>query len=70
MNKKLFLGMVAAAGMLLATSCSNDELDVVQSGTEAQETFSLGLEGGIATRAISDGTGADVLMYAVFDKDG
>ena len=26
MNKKLFLGMFAAAGMLLATSCSNDEL--------------------------------------------
>lgn len=70
MNKKLFLGMFAAAGMLLATSCSNDELDVVQSGNEAQVTFSLGLEGGIATRAISDGKSADVLMYAVFDKDG
>ena len=70
MNKKLFLGMFAAAGMLLATSCSNDELDVVQSGDEAQVTFSLGLEGGIATRAISDGMSADVLVYAVFDKDG
>lgn len=70
MNKKLFLGMFAAAGMLLATSCSNDELDVVQSGDEAQVTFSLGLEGGIATRAISDGESADVLMYAVFDEEG
>ena len=70
MNKKLFLGMFAAAGMLLATSCSNDELDVVQSGNEAQVTFSLGLEGGIATRAISDGESADVLMYAVFDEAG
>ena len=70
MNKKLFLGMFAAAGMLLATSCSNDELDVVQSGNEAQVSFSLGLEGGIATRAISDGKSADVLVYAVFDKDG
>lgn len=62
--------MFVAAGMLLATSCSNDELDVVQSGNEAQVTFSLGLEGGIATRAISDGKSADILMYAVFDKDG
>lgn len=70
MNKKLFLGMFAAAGMLFATSCSNDELDVVQSGNEAQVSFSLGLEGGIATRAISDGKSADVLVYAVFDKDG
>jgi len=67
MNKKLFLGMFAAAGMLLATSCSNDVLDVVQSGNEAQVTFSLGLEGGIATRAaISDGTGAKKLVYAVY----
>ena len=70
MNNKLFLGMFAAAGMLFATSCSNDELDVVQSGNEAQVSFSLGLEGGIATRAISDGKSADVLMYAVFDEEG
>ena len=69
MNKKLFLGMFAAAGMLLATSCSNDELDMVQSGNEAQVTFSLGLEGGIATRAISDGTGAKKLVYAVYKLD-
>ena len=66
MNKKLFLGMFAAAGMLFATSCMNDELDIVQSGNEAQVTFSLGLEGGISTRAISDGTKADKLVYAVY----
>ena len=70
MNKKLFLGMFAAAGMLLATSCSNDELDVVQSGDEAQVTFSLAADGGIATRAISDGTGAKKLVYAVYNADG
>lgn len=70
MNKKLFLGMFAAAGMLLATSCSNDELDVVQSGNEAQVTFSLAAEGGIATRAISDGKTANKLVYAVFDSEG
>ena len=61
--------MFAAAGMLLATSCSNDELDVVQSGNEAQVTFSLAAEGGIATRAISDGTGANLLYYAIFDAN-
>ena len=70
MNKKLFLGMFAAAGMLLATSCSNDELDVVQSGNEAQVTFLLATEGGIATRAISDGTGAKKLVYAVYNANG
>ena len=62
--------MFAAAGMLLATSCSNDELDVVQSGNEAQVMFSLAAEGGIATRAISDGTKADRLVYSVFDENG
>ena len=70
MNKKLFLGMFAAAGMLFATSCSNDELDVVLSGNEAQVTFSLAAEGGIATRAISDGTGAKKLVYAVYNASG
>ena len=70
MNKKLFLGMFAAAGMLLATSCSNDKLDVVQSGNEAQVTFSLAAEGSIATRAISDGTGAKKLVYAVYNANG
>ena len=70
MNKKLFLGMFAAAGMLFATSCSNDELDVVQSGNEAQVTFSLAAEGGITTRAISDGTGAKKLVYAVYNASG
>lgn len=69
MNKKLFLSMFAAS-MLFATSCSNDELEVVQSGNEAQVSFSLGLEGAIGSRAISDGKSADVLMYAVFDKEG
>lgn len=70
MNKKLFLGMFAAAGMLLATSCQNDEELGVQSGNEAQVSFSLGLEGNITTRAISDGKTADMLVYAVFDGEG
>lgn len=57
--------------MLLTTSCSKDELETAQSGNEAQVTFSLGLEGRIATRAnISDGSGANQLVYAVFDEDG
>ncbi len=71
MNKKLFFGMFAAVGMLLATSCQNDELDAVQSGNEATVSFNLGVEGGVKTRAtISDGSDANKLVYAVFDKDG
>lgn len=70
MNKKLFLGVFAAAGMLLATSCQNDELDAVQTGNEATVSFTLGVEGGVQTRAISDGLTANRLVYAVFDEEG
>ena len=69
MKKNYLLGMFAAAGMLLATSCSNDELNAVQSGDEAQVSFSLGLEGSIGSRAISDGTGAKKLVCAVYDAN-
>ena len=62
--------MFTMVGMLLATSCSNDDLDTVQSGDEPQVTFSLSLEKKIATRAISDGSQADKLVYAVFDENG
>ncbi len=70
MNKKFLFGMFAAAGMLLATSCQNDELDLGQSGNQATVSFTLGVEGGVQTRAISDASGANLLKYAVFDKDG
>ena len=70
MNKKLFLGVFAAAGILLATSCQKDELDAVQTGNEATVSFTLGVEGGVQTRAISDGLTAKRLVYAVFDEEG
>ena len=70
MNKKLFLGVFAAAGILLATSCQDDELGAVQSGNEATVSFTLGVEGGVQTRAISDGQAANRLVYAVFDEEG
>lgn len=70
MNKKLFLGVFAAAGILLATSCQNDELDAVQIGNEATVSFTLGVEGEVQTRAISDGLTANRLVYAVFDEEG
>ena len=70
MNKKLFLGVFAAAGILLATSCQKDELDAVQTGNEATVSFTLGVEGGVQTRAISDGSTANRLVYAVFDEEG
>ena len=62
--------MFVATGMLLTTSCSNDELTTVQSDEKVQVTFSLGVEDGIGSRAlISDGTKADKLVYAVYKLD-
>ena len=61
--------MFAVIGMMLATSCSNGEFDE-QFNNEIPVTFSLGLENAMSTRAISDGSGVDKLIYAVFDKRG
>ncbi len=66
MKKKLFLGMFAAATMLFATSCQNDELDLGQSGKESVVSFTLE-QPGIATRAYSDGLTAKTLTYAVYE---
>lgn len=68
MKRKSLFVMFAAVGMMLATSCSNDE-QLVQSRDEAQVTFALGLENGINTRTISDGTGINQLHYAIFDSN-
>ncbi len=71
MNKKLFFGMFAAATMLLATSCQNEEMNsVVGNGEEATVTFTIGLNNAVGTRAISDGTTVDQLVWEVYDKNG
>lgn len=70
MNKKFFLGMFAAAGILLATSCSKHEIIEHGSGDTVTVSFNLTTDGMPMTRAISDGTGAKKLVYAVYDENG
>lgn len=67
--KKYLLGTLAIGGMLFAASCSNEEFDS-PSGNDAKVTFTLNVEDGVQTRAISDGKSADKLVYAVFDSEG
>ena len=67
MKKNLLFGMVAAVVILLATSCSNDET-LGQPSEEAQVTLSLGLENGMGSRAISDGSGINQLHFAIFNS--
>ncbi len=70
MNKRILIGMFAAASLLFATSCSNESLDTIQPGAETAVSFTLGVENLAQTRAISDGKSADKLIYAVFDENG
>lgn len=71
-KKNLFISMLAMAGMLLATSCSQDELLTEPSnGDFVNATFTIGTTDGIGTRAtIGNGTKADKVACAVYDAEG
>lgn len=60
--------MLAVSAMLLGTSCSED--DLISGGKASGVSFNLTLEGSAQTKAISDGSGADKLVYAVYDESG
>ncbi|MBO7281496.1 MAG: hypothetical protein J6V00_10090 [Bacteroidaceae bacterium] len=64
---KLFSLMAIAA---IAVSCSNDDSSSLGQGNSVQAGFVLSLEDRLATRAISDASGVDQLVYAVYDADG
>jgi hypothetical protein len=72
MKKTILFGMAAASLMMLAASCSSS--DVEETATDqALVSFKISADTKAnirATRAISDGTGTNKLMYRVFDKDG
>lgn len=72
MKKNLFMSMLAIAGMLFATSCSQDELlNEPTTGDYVSAKFTIGTSDGIATRAtIGNGTKADKVACAVYDEDG
>lgn len=65
MKRIAFIGM--CAGLMLATSCTNEDLGFSEGGTRVE--FTIGLDGDLASRAISDGTGAKKLVYALYDEN-
>ena len=65
MCKKLLSGMLAAAA-LLATSCIYDGLETSAPEEQSRVSFTLDLEGAIATRAISDGKSVNKLFYSIY----
>lgn len=57
------------AALMLANSCSDDNNVPQADSSLAQVTFKVSADGAL-TRAISDGTTVDELVYRVFDKNG
>ena len=72
MNNNLLFTMLAASTMVLATGCSGSDDTAVtpENNSLAAVSFSVQADAVAGTRAISDGTGADELIYRVFDKEG
>ena len=67
MKRDLLFAALATIGIMMATSCTNDD-NVIRPGDDAQVTFSLGIENAITTRAISDGSSINQLHYAIFSE--
>ena len=68
--KKIIIPAISLAALLLTGACSIDERTSGNNGNEAMLTLNMGLDGAVQTRAIGDGSGADHLIYAVFDETG
>ena len=68
--KKIIIPAISLAALLLTGACSIDERTSGDNGNEAMLTLNMGLDGAVQTRAIGDGSGANHLIYAVFDENG
>ncbi len=66
--RKFYL-ILAIAGIIMTTACSNENNEPVIATDEANVTFTVNLDD-IDSRAISDGTTVDQLVFAVFDTNG
>ena len=68
MMKKCFYSLLAATGMLLATSCSQDDLANEISSESKVVTFKVNVPKQFESRAIGDGGGANKLIYAMYEE--
>lgn len=69
MCNKLY-ALVTIAIVLFVTSCSENELSTFSPEELAQVQLSIDVENKLATRVISDGAGANTLVYAIYDEEG
>lgn len=68
--KKFIFSALAAIGLLLSPSCSDENEALSGSGNEALVSFSVNLADGIQTKAIGDGTTAKKLQVDVYEISG
>ena len=66
--RKIYL-ILAIAGIMMTTACSNENNEPVITTDEANVTFTVNLDD-IDSRVISDGNTVDQLVFAVFDTNG
>ena len=63
--------LVVAAGCALGISgCSKEVSQLEQIGSKSEVAFTAVVPQELATRVISDGSGATALKYSVYDGDG
>ena len=63
--RSLLIGMLASIALV---GCTNDDESPLVEEQEVAVSFALNAEGAMDSRAISDGKGANTLMYAVFEE--
>lgn len=68
--KKFIFSALAAIGLLLSPSCSDENEVLSGSDNEALVSFNVNLADGISTKAISDGKTVNRLRVRVFEDDG
>lgn len=69
--KRFSIFLLMAAWLLSFASCSDQDNPSGSNGNEVEVTFALNLEGNHqVSRAISDGSQAKKLVYAVYDESG
>lgn len=69
MRKRLIYLLLSCLSALLVTGCV-EEINNTSQGTETEVHFSLNIDDIHHTRAISDGTSVDSLIYAIFTSEG
>ena len=68
--KKLLYIFAAAALTVLAAGCAKEMRTPAPSGDTVSATFTVGLPGTVASKAIADGESAVKLSYYVYDQNG